>query len=486
MSARYREGMAPPLRSDAGGAAPVDPEGALLDRMAEVQGVINVAHGELVALVAEAVAEGWAGGGLLSTASWVALRAGIAPSQAHGIARIAARAEELPRSVTALQEGRLTVDQVAEIARHVPAAYDESAARVASCCTVKQLRQALPHYAEPKPEGGRRERREVATGIDEHGWWIRGRLPESEGALVDRALDAAREDLDRQARSEAPEGDAPPRATTADALVALAETSLRVGEAARPGTDRYLVHVHLHAGLSGPELMTHLGVAVPDGERRLVLCNARLRATLHRGTTPVAMGRATHIVNRRLRRLIEHRDGGCAVPGCHRTTGLEVHHIVHWEDDGPTETWNLLTLCAHHHARHHDGSLGIEGDADLPRHREGGVVFCDARGRVLDPVGTPIPPSSGVSASTAARASGLPAPRFLPPTGERLDRAQFHLQRDPPDPPVHPVGGAPRDDDRGSDAAHPASPGHRSAQRPPGTDGDASHTADPTRAGPDA
>src|SRR5690606_9272844 len=100
---------------------------------------------------------------------------------------------------------------------------------------------------------------------------------------------------------------------------------------------------HLEAGPNGIQLMTHLGIPLPDGERRHILCDVRLRALVHDGATgaPLGCGRTTRDINRKLRRCIEHRDGGCcSAPGCGRTTGLEIHHIWHWEDGGPTETWN--------------------------------------------------------------------------------------------------------------------------------------------------
>lgn len=411
----------------------------MLRRIAEVQGVINVANGELATLVGEAIGAGWIESSQLRTDEWVALRAGVAPGAAANLVRIAKRTEELPCSVAALRRGELTVDQVAEIARYIPTEYDESAAEVAPFMTVSQLRKALPHYADRKPGGTRTQRRHLTTGHDEDGWWINGRLPHAEGAAVDRFLEARREELLAQARAEAPDAATPRTVTLADALVAAAEADLRASEAAHPGTERYLVHLHLEAGLSGPELMTHLGLPLPEGERRLLLCNARLRATLYEGTTPVAQGRATRIVNRRLRRLIEHRDGGCAVPGCTRTHDLQIHHIWHWEDGGPTETWNLLTLCSFHHARHHEGKLQIEGNADLPRHIGEGVVFRDADGRPLVPTARLALPSPGQSAGTAAAALGLTEARFHPPTGERLDRWGFHLQRNPPEPPIVPM-----------------------------------------------
>jgi hypothetical protein len=279
----------------------------------------------------------------------------------------------------------------------------------------------------------------------------------------------------------------------ADALVAMAETALRAGEAARPGTDRYLVHAHLEAGPDGVQLMTHLGIVLPEGQRRHLLCDARLRATFHGDDgAAVSTGRATRAISRRLRRAVEHRDGGCCtVPGCGRTTGLEIHHIWHWEDGGPTDTSNLITLCAYHHTRHHQGNIAITGNADLPRHEPPGVVFTDRWGRPLDPVGQPTAPEpapAGTDPSEqtpkAAHAAGITPHRYQPPTGERLDRSGFHLQEQPPHPKTGPAPDDPPPDD-------PPPPEASTPRRPPRTLGgpsgpDTRTSSDPTRAGPDA
>jgi len=418
---------------------------AIVEEIAQVQGVINVAEGRLVELTRMAAAIGVSGGDNLPPAKWLAWRAGIAPGRANDIVRLAKRAEELPHTMAALTAGALTLDQAAEVARHVPARYEQSAARVAQCCTVRQLRQALPCYRDPKPgdDADSRDGRSVASGVDDRGWWLRARLPEAEGAVVDQALRAMHEDLKRQATADAPVGVDSEPVRAPDSLVALAETALQAGEAARPGTDRYVVHAHLEAGPAGVQLMTHLGVVLPEGQRRQILCDTRLRAIVHEGVAPVGIGRTTRVVNRRLRRAIEHRDRGCAVPGCGRNTNLDIHHIVHWEDGGPTEASNPVTLCRYHHTCHHTGTLGLEGNADLPRHGAPGVVFTNSWGHPLAASGQPIrpvtPPADAhpqMRVATEARRAGIASHRYVPPTGERLDRSGFHLQERKTDPPA--------------------------------------------------
>ena len=270
-------------------------------------------------------------------------------------------------------------------------------------------------------------------GTDEHGWWLNGHLPADEGAVVEAAIRAARDDLYRQACEDL-DPDAPaPQIGLVDGLIAVAEASLRAGQAAHPGSDRYLVHTHLEAGPgNNPRGIAalHLGSLLPTHLRRLLTCDATLRPVLERDGTPTNVGRDERIVTRRTRRLIEHRDDGCAVPGCNRRSGLQIHHIIHWEDGGPTDTSNLVTLCATHHRVHHRNLLAITGNADHPN----GLRFSDKWDRTLDPTGRPITPHpTGLGA--AARTAGITPAAYHHPLGERLDTTAVVFYPAPP-PPV--------------------------------------------------
>ncbi|WP_426571984.1 hypothetical protein [Aquihabitans sp. McL0605] len=428
--------------------------------VAVVMGAVNVGHGRLVELARYAIDEGLTSGtGIQSPAHWVAWRSRVSLARAKDIVRLAARADEVPCAVAALVAGELTLDQAAMIARHVPAEFDESCTRFAKIATVSQLRKALPRYGFDKPEKADTERRECATGTDDASWWLHGRLPEDQGAVVDQALRAKRDDLYRQRRADRPEGTEVPPVSLADALLALAEDALDAGGAARPGSDRYLVHAHLEAGPDGTlQLATHLGLPLPDHQRRLILCDCSLRGIVRDGLTPLGAGRKTRVINRRMRRAVEHRDGGCAVPGCGRTVGLEIHHIWHWEDGGLTETHNLVCLCRAHHRSHHLDELAITGNPDLPRGTPGALELHDQAGRLLSPTGTPIPripqassrpatTTPGDGATEAARAAGLRPGSYQPPVGEpmRLRDLYFH----PDESPSRPTDGdAPPPEDR--------------------------------------
>jgi len=132
------------------------------------------------------------------------------------------------------------------------------------------------------------------------------------------------------------------------------------------------------------------------------------------------VGRAQRIVPIRTRRLVEDRDRGCRYPGCAATAHLQCHHVIHWVDGGPTDTWNLCCLCDFHHDAHHNGDFTITGDADEP----GGLTFTTRYGSPIGP---------GPTFTTPTSAWPLPATPYTGPTGETLDLrwVTFHEPAEP-------------------------------------------------------
>ncbi|HWU90611.1 MAG TPA: hypothetical protein VN253_25270, partial [Kofleriaceae bacterium] len=74
--------------------------------------------------------------------------------------------------------------------------------------------------------------------------------------------------------------------------------------------------------------------------------------------------RKTTTLTRRVREHVFARDGyACAVPGCRRVIGLDIHHIQFQEHGGSHEPSNLVLACNLHHAAIHAGKLVISGRA---------------------------------------------------------------------------------------------------------------------------
>jgi Domain of unknown function (DUF222)/HNH endonuclease len=386
---------------------------ALESELAELAGVLNATHGRVVALVARALQrELWAQPGIHSPGQWLAWQLGLSRASARRLVGLAGRAEELPVTLDALSTGEISVDQAAVVGRHVPADHEASASGLARVATVRQLERSLSRYSfeplgtEPgDPIDDSPERREVSFGATESGrWHLRADLPVDEGARFEAALSGSRAALVDAAQGD----DERRRISWADALLALGETAMSSPLTADPSAGRVTVLAHLEADpvdSTRPGVLSlHLGSPLPTSIARMILCDCDLVPVWERHGTPVSVGRTTRVVPRRLRRLIEHRDGGCRVPGCERHRRLQIHHIWHWEDGGPTDSQNLVALCPFHHRLHHLGSLGITGDADDPS----GLTFTDPRGRVLAPAGRPRAPDAIPSEQPYAHPSGEP------------------------------------------------------------------------------
>jgi hypothetical protein len=266
------------------------------------------------------------------------------------------------------------------------------------------------------------------------GWELHAAgLDKAEGAVVERALGAARDDLfpDTGAPGGAPEAG---EVSWADALVRLAEAALERldpdTEAGRPASQRYLVNLHLRA--EEPWAGVHLGPVLPAHLRQRVGCDAQVRLWVADHTGTVNLGRRQRVVDPRLRTVIEHRDQGCVVPGCGTTRHLVIHHLVHWEHGGRTDTPNLVALCRAHHRAVHDGQVRFTGDPDA------GTLTCrDRTGRPLGPVEV-VPPGDP---HTGATGLDLPTNGWTPRAGERADChwiAWTDPPPAPPPPPAHP------------------------------------------------
>jgi hypothetical protein len=402
------------------GQAP--PDQAALDalelQLAEVCGHINALKAELTRLVAEAIqADAWTGWGIHSPSQWVAWKTGVSPSNAKQLVALAARRDELPATFGAFGAGQLSIDQVAPIVAKVPAWADAEVCELAKQATVTQIRSVVRSYpfdaATPKDEDLAPDRpapssESLSLLQHENGRWsLHGELDHDHGLVVDAAMREARDALFRR------NGEAP---TAAEVLVEMAQRSLDTVD--EPGRrDRYRVHIHLDAATG--EAVDALGHRIPASLRQQLCCDSTVGLVLEHGGLPVSVGRAQPIVPSRTRRLVTLRDRGCRVPGCGSAGFLEVHHVIHREHGGPTDTWNLVCLCPRHHRLHHQGALGIVGDADQPIGHPGALRFTDANGNPLRAGPSVRPPESPPPVTGS---------RYEHPPGERIDRRwiSFH------------------------------------------------------------
>ena len=410
--------------------------------MAELTGQRNAIDGRLVEIVAEIDGRGtedgnslWGATGCRSIEALVAWKTGVSPRRAEAMVAVAHRIDELPRCTQGLREGRVSLDQLGVIAEGGGRGCDEHYAESVKVATVVQLRTAVKQEPRPEPDPTPEPKRKITTIENDDSTTWRITLPKVEAAKFEAAHQSHRDALvadwkrdhdthdsidpeDGWARNADAENkiseQAPPFPDGVDAFMSLIEAGWDTDAAARPHGQHTTVVMHLD--LEKRVAALHLGPALSDEDRRYLLCDATCEVWFERHGRPIGVGRATRTINRRLRRALEHRDQTCVVPGCGATRGLHAHHLVHWEDGGPTELSNLVLLCPFHHRLHHKGVITLTGPADK-------LNVTDEDGEILTDASLARPPTT-------------PPPDVPPCPGPKGERAQWwwYTPYEPPPP----------------------------------------------------
>jgi hypothetical protein len=214
---------------------------------------------------------------------------------------------------------------------------------------------------------------------------VRGRLEPEIGALLLRALEAARETLYQRARAVTPgeAGDQPELPQRqADALALVAEVALRHELDPGAAGERYQVVVHVDqpvlADAAAPgQALVEGGARVSAETSQRLACDAS-RVVMRHGSEgqPLDVGRRTRTVPPAIRRALLHRDRTCRFPGCTVPFG-QGHHLRHWAQGGPTSLDNLALLCRRHHRAVHEEGFQVERgpDGELAFRRPDGEPF---------------------------------------------------------------------------------------------------------------
>jgi hypothetical protein len=411
--------------SSAVAVSPAERLEVLFGELAELAGQRNAIDGRIVEIVAEIDRDGLCGmTGARSVPALVAWKLGLSSVTAHTIAAVAGRVAEFPRCAQGMREGRLSLDQVGVIAARAGAGSDEHYAQLAEVATVNQLRTAVKLEPRPEPDARPEPQASITQSSDDEGFtcW-RIKLPRLEAAKFDAALASHQDALFAEWKLDHGDGErasdqAPPLPTTVEAFMRLVDAGWDAEAARRPHGQHTAVVAHVDVEQRAAAL--HLGPLLSESERQYLTCDATCEVWFQRNGEVIGAGRATRVISRRLRRALEHRHSTCAVPGCGATRGLHAHHIVHWEDGGPTELVNLVLVCPYHHRLHHRGVITITGPAD-------DLIVTDSSGRQL-------------SAASLARAPNRPPPAVAPwpgPTGERADWWWYQPFEPQPPPPTN-------------------------------------------------
>ena len=410
------------------------------DQIAELSAHLEAATARLLDLIREFDARGGWNTGFRSCAAWLSWRIGLDLGAARERVRVARALGTLPLLAEALARGELSYAKVRAITRVATPETEERLLGVGRGGTAAHVERIVRGWrcvdrkAEARETARRHASRALHVHQDDDGTVVlRGRLEPEVGAVLIRALAAARETLYQRGRAAGadtpladPSAERPTMAQQqADALALLAEAALRHElDPGAPG-ERYQVVVHVDAAvLADPDqpgqAVLEDGARVSAGTSQRLACDASRVVMRHDddGRT-LEVGARTRTIPPALRRALHHRDQGCRFPGCGLPSG-EGHHVRHWAQGGPTTLSNLALLCRRHHRAVHEEGYHVD------RQPDGALSFRRPDGRLLPEVPAPVPvPADPVEALRARHdAQGLrvdartACPSWL---GERLD-----------------------------------------------------------------
>jgi hypothetical protein len=333
------------------------------DQIAELSAHLEVATSRLLDLIREFDARGGWNTGFRSCAEWLAWRVGLDPGAARERVRVARALGTLPALALALARGELSYAKVRALTRIATPETEARLLAVGRAGTAAHVERIVRGWrrvdrqAEAREAARQHAGRALHVYRDDDGTVVlRGRLTPEVGALLLRALDAAREALyQRSGATVPPASDPAAEAPTrpqqqADALALLTEPALH--HELDPGTpgERYQVVVHVDAGVladpaqpgqSGLEDGTHVSA---ETSRRLACDASRVVMRHDEDGQVVEIGARTRTIPPALRRALHHRDRNCRFPGCNVRFG-QGHHVRHWAQGGPTTLSNLALLC---------------------------------------------------------------------------------------------------------------------------------------------
>ena len=395
--------------------------------MAELAGHVNALHAKLADVLANALETGaWAQAGVRSPAHWLTWQLGVSSGEANRLVRLAMARETHPVVSGLFAEGRLSVTQAA-LATSVSPERDAEIAEVVVNCTIPQLRtfaramRSADEGPAPKPADPFDDapKTEAFDWIRTEDSWMDGkfRLDPEHAAEMNAALLQERDRLfHRRDEAAAPDTDrriSGVRTRWVDALVELVRRAAHAEESPAR-RDRYRINLFLNPDDDQAVRWADRG-GVPAWLAGKLTCDGAISPVFVADGKPAAVGRTQRIVPERTRRLVLYRDHHkCRIPWCERTRWLDVHHIEHWSDGGPTDPWNLVPACDRCHDAIHRGDLHVSGDADQPD----GLTFTDRYGRVIDHTPRPSPPD---------RPPPEPSHPYVHPLGERLRSDDIHV-----------------------------------------------------------
>lgn len=336
--------------------------------------------------------------GARSTTGWLRDQLRLAPGDAAERVRLARLActADAPLAAAAHQvtQGRLTFDQLRVIGRAVRDTGPDLAAQAAALLAdlaptldAAQLRQAGRHLRYVlDPDGAsadhqrmtERRRASFAPLLD--GMHRLEVLADPEGAALIGAILSA---------GSAPTSADDPRTADQrryDALLAVLRAAEHghAGPPGAPGPLRpQLLVTCTPQALAGtpaaPPALLPDGTPLPPQALQRLACDAAITRVVFDPVGQVLdLGRSQRLFTPAQRLALWARDQGCRFPGC-TSPWVQAHHVIAWQDGGPTDLANALSMCDHDHHGVHDRRWRITID-DPALGTNGPVTFTAPNG----------------------------------------------------------------------------------------------------------
>jgi hypothetical protein len=278
--------------------------------------------------------------GSRSLSEWVSARIDTGPETARTMVRTMRRLQDRPDLARDLAEGLVSFERVEALSRiREDVGFMEwadvdgvrrEAAKKARISAGQEARSAQDRFLVLQPT------------LDESWWRLWGGLDGHSGALVDKVLNEAADQL--------PEVDGFSVDTSWKRATALVESL--VSDEAPPAQVTVLVDTREAAASNGEAgVLLEPGARVGREALRAILCDASTEITARDGAGRyMEYGRRHRTAPPALKRALLAETGfTCAVDGCNSRRRLQIHHRTPWAEGGETNQEDLVVVCWFHH-----------------------------------------------------------------------------------------------------------------------------------------
>jgi hypothetical protein len=374
----------------------------LMDEAERLGRVVSSTLGALLTVVGELDRrEAWRTEGATSLAAWLTQRLGVAEGTGRAWSLVAEQLWDMPHLAQGLRVGALTFDKARVAVELATPETDASVLRQSEECSVRQLIDLV------RANRGTSDEQSEARHVNRYLRFNDARRLVT-AQLSEDAFAEVRATISHVAELFPSDGETPYDQRRADALLDICrgaangggigggigsgaggEAGAGAGAGGRNGAvggagwddgadgggsgarrrrSAFFVVAHTDLsflrGSSGGAELAGLGLLSREAIRRIT-CDASVALAVDDAFGHTMFeGRSRRFATDAQRREIQRRDRRCRFPGCANSIFTDVHHVVHWADQGLTDLPNLVTMCDHHHHRVHEGKWQVSGNAN--------------------------------------------------------------------------------------------------------------------------